>query len=77
MVGSGEPTTSEPRIEYRPHPDATPEAEVQALAAVYAFILKCHEQKKAADAVGDDADRPEDGHRGDPLEEYPTKDNSA
>ena len=29
----------EPRVVYTPHADATPEAELDALAAVYRFIL--------------------------------------
>lgn len=38
-AGTGVPTADEPRIEYRPRPDATPVAEARALAAVYAYIL--------------------------------------
>jgi hypothetical protein len=37
-----------PRITYFPRPDATPEGELAALAAVYAFVIGAHEQKKAA-----------------------------
>jgi hypothetical protein len=55
--GSGGPTASEPRIEYHPHPDATPETEARALAAVYAVILGCHEHKEVAITdAGDDED---------------------
>jgi hypothetical protein len=36
------------RIAYKPLADSTPEAELAALAAVYAFIIQVHERKKAA-----------------------------
>lgn len=29
----------DPKIVYRPHPDVTPEGELNALAAIYRFIL--------------------------------------
>jgi len=36
-------------VTYRQRPDATPEAELKALAAVYRFILvDCHVKKMAA-----------------------------
>ena len=38
----------EPRIVYRPRPGAAPEAEREALAAVYRFVFDCHERKKEA-----------------------------
>jgi hypothetical protein len=38
----------DPRLEYLPREDATPENELAALAAVYAFIIQAHERKKAA-----------------------------
>ncbi len=34
------------RIIYTPRPDATPETEAAALAAVYRFLLDCHPEKK-------------------------------
>jgi hypothetical protein len=37
-----------PRVAYFPRKDATPEGELAALAAVYAFIIQAHERKKAA-----------------------------
>lgn len=40
-------------IAYTPRPDATPESELDALAAVYAFVLECHERQKVADPTGD------------------------
>jgi hypothetical protein len=40
-------------LTYTPLSDATPESELDALAAVYTFILECHERKKAADPTGD------------------------
>ena len=30
------------RITYTPRPDATPEAELDALASVFRFVLECH-----------------------------------
>lgn len=45
-------------ISYAPHPDATPEAELSALAGVYKFVLDCHARKNAAGVTstnGDDA----------------------
>jgi hypothetical protein len=41
------------RLAYTPLPDATPESELDALVAVYKFILECHESRKAADSSGD------------------------
>ena len=40
-------------IKYTPRPDATPETELDALAAMYAFVLECQAKKEAADATGD------------------------
>ena len=39
---------SEPLIAYSPRPDATPEIEVAALAAVYKFVLDCRAPKDTA-----------------------------
>jgi hypothetical protein len=36
------------RVIYVPRPDATPEGELAALTAVYAFVIQAHERKKAA-----------------------------
>jgi hypothetical protein len=44
------------RVTYAPRADATPEGELAALAAVYAFILECHAKKKAAEASGGEDD---------------------
>jgi hypothetical protein len=38
---------SAPGITYVPHPDATQEGELNALAAVYKFVLDCHAKKEA------------------------------
>lgn len=49
---------SDPRIAYAPRPDTTAEAELNALAGVYRFILDCHAKKNAAGVTstnGDDA----------------------
>ena len=45
-------SSREPRVTYVPLPDATPERELNALAAVYRFILNRHVEKKAAGEVG-------------------------
>jgi hypothetical protein len=39
-----------PRITYAPRPDATPEAELDALAAVYRFILDCRAKRLATES---------------------------
>jgi hypothetical protein len=44
---------SSARITYTPRPDATPESELDALVAIYKFVLECHASKKAADPTGD------------------------
>jgi len=44
---------SSARITYTPRPDATRESELDALAAVYKFVLECHASKKGADPTGD------------------------
>jgi hypothetical protein len=41
-----------PRLVYSPRPDATPEAERSALAAVYRFILDSHEKGRVTRPVG-------------------------
>jgi len=38
---------SNPAIRYRPRLDATPEAELEVLAAVYSFVIQRHENRKA------------------------------
>jgi hypothetical protein len=51
---------SAPRITYVPRPDATQEAELNALASVYKFILDRRAMKNAAGVTstnGDDAER--------------------
>jgi hypothetical protein len=56
IVSSGSPPDSGgPRIEYVPRDDATPEGELAALAAVFAFVIQAHEQKKAAAPYDEDA----------------------
>lgn len=39
------------QVTYAPRPDATPESEITALADIYAFVLRCAEEKRRA-AVG-------------------------
>jgi hypothetical protein len=43
---------SSSRIIYTPRPEATPEAELHALATVYRFIVDCHAKKMAAEPDG-------------------------
>ncbi len=38
---------SNPSIIYVPRPDAAPEAELDTLASVYAFVLRCAEARRA------------------------------
>jgi hypothetical protein len=38
---------SNTRVIYSPREDVTPEGELATLAAVYAFVLRAHHQKKA------------------------------
>jgi hypothetical protein len=40
-----------PRIIYTPCPDVTPEAELNALVNVYAYLLKHHDSRKAAQSA--------------------------
>lgn len=47
-MGSGGLKVSNPRISYLPSSDTSPKSEVETLAAVYAFVIKCHASKKAA-----------------------------
>jgi hypothetical protein len=38
----------DPRLDYLPREDATPEGELAALAAVYALVIQTHERNMAA-----------------------------
>ncbi len=49
------------RIIYAPFPEASPETQVEVLARVFAFVIECHERKKAARAG--DGERKSDRHR--------------
>jgi hypothetical protein len=44
--------SSDPRIRYRPHLDATPEAELEVLARVYRFLTQTLENRKATTSGG-------------------------
>jgi hypothetical protein len=57
---------SSPRISYATRPDATPEAELGALAAVFRFVLDCHAKKEAAPE-----NRPEDARKDQDARTYP------
>lgn len=70
------PLASDPRVTYRSRSDATPEGEVAALAAVYAFVLKCHEQKVAAEGV-DGKNITEGDHVGESPEECTAREGGA
>lgn len=52
------------RIDYTPLPGATPESELDAIAAVYAFVLEAHARKEAATPSGqvDDVRKDQDAH---------------
>jgi hypothetical protein len=50
------------RISYTPCPDATPESELDALAAVYAFVLEARTKKRAAVPSGPENGVKEDEH---------------
>jgi hypothetical protein len=47
------------RLIYEPRSDAKSESELSALAAVYAFVLKCHEQKEFANRSAPSHERKE------------------
>lgn len=40
---------SSKRVTYASRPDATPEAELDVLASVYSYILRCDEARRAED----------------------------
>ncbi len=42
------------RVTYASRPDATPEGELTALAAVYAFVIQAYESKQTAASRGED-----------------------
>ena len=46
---------SKASIAYAPRLDATPQAELTALASVYRFVLDCHEKKATCPGGPDDA----------------------
>jgi hypothetical protein len=43
------------RIVYTPRPDVTPEDELSVLASVYAFILRCSEERRKTDSAHSDS----------------------
>jgi len=47
---------SDRRLTYTPLPDITEESDLDALAAVYAFVLDAHTKKKAAAPSGQEDD---------------------
>jgi hypothetical protein len=55
---------SSPRIIYTPRSDTTSETEVEVLASVCSFLLRCHEGQKTAEMVdGDEGEEAaEPGH---------------
>jgi len=44
--------SSDLRMSYRPHLDATPEAELEVLADVYSFLIQRHVNRRAAASGG-------------------------
>ncbi len=56
---------SSARITYAPRPDATPETELNALASVYSYILRCGESRRTEEKKGGPAtNRPDDVMKG-------------
>ena len=58
---------ADPTIAYATRPDATPEAELSALAAVYRFILGSHKEKEAAPESRPDAGKEINERSGKPI----------
>jgi hypothetical protein len=54
VSGAVQVAMSSPRITYTPRPDATPEAELDALANVYRFVLDCQAKKEGGLATAPD-----------------------
>jgi hypothetical protein len=55
-AGTHDPSSgkgADDRISYSPRQDATPEGELAALAAVYAFVLQCSKQRQIAVEISD------------------------
>jgi hypothetical protein len=40
---------SNPQITYTPHPDASPESELDVLANIYAYLIRNHDSKWTAE----------------------------
>ncbi len=53
---------SPPRIVYSPHPNATPETEVEVLANIYRFVIRAHEERKAVEKNGGGEEAEADEH---------------
>jgi hypothetical protein len=54
---------SNARILYTPHPETKPEVELDALAAVYRFVLDCKAKKEATGLGGrNDVRKDQDAH---------------
>jgi hypothetical protein len=53
---------SSPRIIYTPHPDATPQDELNVLANVYRFVVDWHAKTEAACGSGLDNEAKESKH---------------
>jgi hypothetical protein len=64
---------SKPTVTYAPRPDATPEGELDALANIYAYILRCAEARRAEEKKKvtrpggpDDAEEPKNDRTAEP-----------
>ena len=57
------------RLTYTPLPNATPESELDALVAVFAYVLEAHAKKKAATPSGQEegARKDQDAHTEDSI----------
>lgn len=53
------------RVTYTPRPDATPEAELNALAQIYKFVLA--KQEAAGRAAPNDVRKDQDAHTANPI----------
>ena len=48
LKGACRDTAGDPRVTYTSRKDATPEGELTALGAVYAFVITAHQERRAA-----------------------------
>jgi hypothetical protein len=56
------------QVTYRPRPDATPESELSVLANIFAYLIKTHDSKKAAEPAQLKTVKAKDSIRGEEAE---------